>query len=107
VHARSAAALKPGGRIVYILADRFAPTTRMDIQVLNGPIVATRERLGRIAAWASAGELKPHVDRVFAFEEAPAMYATSQRGHGRGKKVLAVWSESPRVAPVAFPVERV
>jgi NADPH:quinone reductase-like Zn-dependent oxidoreductase len=90
VHERSAAALKPGGRLVYILAEPFQRSARTDIQVLNGPIAATRERLGRIAGWADAGVLKPHVDQVFAFEDAPAMYAASQRGHGRGKKVLAL-----------------
>ena len=90
VHARSAAALKAGGRIVYIIADPVPPAERTDIRVLNGPIVATRERLGRIAEWANAGVLKPHVERVYPFEEAPTMYAASQRGHGRGKKVLAV-----------------
>jgi len=90
VHARSAAALKPGGRLVYILADRFQRTERTDIQVLSGPIVATRERLRRIAEWANAGVLRPHVEQVYAFEDAPAMYAASQRGHGRGKKVLAL-----------------
>jgi NADPH:quinone reductase-like Zn-dependent oxidoreductase len=88
VHARSAAALKPGGRLVYIIAEPFQRSARTDIQVLNGPIVATRERLGQIAEWATAGVLKPHVERVFAFEDAPAMYAASQGGHGRGKKVL-------------------
>jgi NADPH:quinone reductase-like Zn-dependent oxidoreductase len=90
VHARSAAALKAGGRIVYIIADPVPPAERTDIRVLNGPILATRERLGRIAEWANAGVLKPHVERVYPFEEAPTMYAASQRGHGRGKKVLAV-----------------
>lgn len=90
VHARSVAALKPGGRLVYILADPVQRTARTDIQVLNGPIVASRERLRRIAEWASIGVLKPHVERVFAFEDAPAMYAASQRGHGRGKKVLTL-----------------
>ena len=90
VHARSAAALKPGGRLVYIIGARIEPTGRTDIRVLNGPIAATRERLGRIAEWAAAGVLKSHVDQVFAFEDAPTMYAASQRGHGRGKKVLAV-----------------
>ena len=90
VHARSAAALRPGGRLVYIHGDAVQPVTRADIEVLNAPIVATRERLSRIAAWASASVLTPHVERVYAFEDAPAMYAASQRGHGRGKKVLAV-----------------
>ncbi len=90
VHARSAAALKPGGRLVYILADRVQRTARTDIQVLNGPIAATRERLGRIVEWASAGVLKPRVEQLYAFENAPAMYAASQRGHGRGKKVLTL-----------------
>jgi NADPH:quinone reductase-like Zn-dependent oxidoreductase len=90
VHARSAAALKSGGRLVYILADPVQRTERTDVQVLNGPIVATRERLNRIAEWASTGVLKPHVEHVFAFADAPAMYAASQRGHGRGKKVLAL-----------------
>lgn len=91
-HERSAAALKAGGRLVYIMAEPFQRSARADIQVLNGPIAATRERLGRIAEWAEAGILKPHVERVFAFEDALAMYAASQRGHGRGKKVLAVAS---------------
>jgi NADPH:quinone reductase-like Zn-dependent oxidoreductase len=90
VHSRSAQVLKPGGRLVWIIAAPVAPVVRADIRVLNGPIVATRERLGRIAEWADAGVLKPHVDRVFAFEDAPAMYAASQRAHGRGKKVLVV-----------------
>ena len=90
VHTRSAAALKPGGRLVYIIADPVQRTARTDVQVLNGPIAATRERLSRIAEWASAGVLKPHVERVYPFEEAPTMYAASQRGHGRGKKVLTV-----------------
>jgi NADPH:quinone reductase-like Zn-dependent oxidoreductase len=90
VHTRSAEVLKPGGRLVWIIAAPVAPIARADIQVLNGPIVATRERLGRIAEWADAGVLEPHVDRVYAFEDAPAMYAASQRGHGRGKKVLVV-----------------
>jgi NADPH:quinone reductase-like Zn-dependent oxidoreductase len=90
VHARSAAALKPGGRLVYIIGARIEPVARTDVRVLNGPIAATRERLGRIAEWANAGVLKPHVERIYAFEDAPAMYAASQVGHGRGKKVLAV-----------------
>jgi NADPH:quinone reductase-like Zn-dependent oxidoreductase len=90
VHDRSVAALKPGGRLVYLIADPIQPTARTDVQVLNGLIAATRERLGRIAEWASAGVLRPHVERVYAFEDAPAMYAASQGGHGRGKKVLAV-----------------
>ena len=90
VHTRTVVALKPGGRLVYIIADPVQRTARTDVQVLNGPIAATRERLRRIAEWACAGVLKPHVERVYAFEEAQAMYAASQRGHGRGKKVLAV-----------------
>lgn len=90
VHARSAAALKPGGRLVYIIAAPLPPLARTDIKVLNGPIAGTRDRLGRIAEWAAAGVLKPHVERIFAFEDAPAMYAASQSGHGRGKKVLGV-----------------
>lgn len=88
VHARSAAALAPGGRLVYLIAGPLPPVTRSDIEVLNGPIVATRERLGRIAGWAAAGVLKPHVERIYAFEDAPAMYAASERRHGRGKLVL-------------------
>jgi NADPH:quinone reductase-like Zn-dependent oxidoreductase len=90
VHARSAAALKPGGRLVYIIGAPVEPVARSDIRVLNGPIVATRERLACIAEWADAGILKPHVDQVFAFADAPAMYAASGRRHGRGKRVLVV-----------------
>jgi NADPH:quinone reductase-like Zn-dependent oxidoreductase len=90
VHARSAAALKPGGRLVYIIGAPIEPTARTDIRVLNGPIAATPERLRRIAEWADAGLLRPHVERVYPFEDAPAMYAASQQRHGRGKRVLAV-----------------
>ncbi len=89
VHARSAAALKPGGRLVRLIAAPVAPVARADIRVLNGPIAATPERLGRIAEWADAGVLRPHVERVYAFEDAPAMYAASERRHGRGKSVMA------------------
>jgi NADPH:quinone reductase-like Zn-dependent oxidoreductase len=92
VHGRSAAVLKPGGRLVYIIAAPLPPAARADIKVLNGPIAPTPERLGRVAEWANAGVLEPHVESVYAFEDAPAMYAASQRGHGRGKKVLAVAS---------------
>ncbi|MGE5792379.1 MAG: NADP-dependent oxidoreductase, partial [Bacteroidota bacterium] len=90
VHERSAAAMRPGGRLVYIHGDPIQRVVRTEIQVLNAPIVATRERLSRIAEWAAAGALKPHLERIYAFEDAPAMYAASQRGHGRGKKVLAL-----------------
>jgi NADPH:quinone reductase-like Zn-dependent oxidoreductase len=89
-HGRSAAALRPGGRLVYIIAAPVAPIARTDIELLNGPIAATRARLGRIVEWVEAGVLRPHVERVFAFEDAPAMYVASQQGHGRGKKVLGL-----------------
>ena len=89
-HARSARLLKPGGKLVYINADPIGPTGRADIDVLYTPIMGNAERFGKIMEWATAGVLKPHISQVFAFAEAKAMYAASQSGHARGKRVLRV-----------------
>ena len=89
-HLRSARVLKPGGKLVYINADPIQPTGRDDIEVLHTPIMGNAERFGKILEWAASGVLKPHIDQVFDFADAKAMYAASERGHGRGKKVLRV-----------------
>ncbi len=89
-HVQSAALLKPGGKLVYINADPLRPTGRDDIEVLHTPIMGTAQRFAKIIEWATTGVLKPHIDKVFAFTDAKAMYAASERGHGRGKKVLQV-----------------
>ncbi len=89
-HVKSAALLKRGGKLVYINADPLRPTGRDDIEVLHTPIMGNTERFAKIIEWATTGVLKPHIDRVFAFTDAKAMYAASESGHGRGKRVLQV-----------------
>ncbi|MFM9883600.1 MAG: NADP-dependent oxidoreductase [Burkholderiales bacterium] len=89
-HVRSAPLLKPGGKLVYINADPIRSSGRDDIEVLHTPIMGNPERFGKILAWAASGVLKPHIDQVFDFANAKGMYAASEQGHGRGKKVLRV-----------------
>jgi NADPH:quinone reductase-like Zn-dependent oxidoreductase len=88
-HARSESLLKPGGKLVYVRGDPIRALRRPDVEVLRAEVAATRARLGRILGSAITGALKPHIERIYCFGDAPAMYAASQRGHTRGKLVLA------------------
>lgn len=86
-HARSVAALAPGGKV---LALQAAPIPggidrRLAVMVQIQP---SRERLERIFAWATAGVLRPQVTQVFPLEQAAQAYAASESGHARGKIVL-------------------
>ncbi|HZR83221.1 MAG TPA: medium chain dehydrogenase/reductase family protein [Candidatus Binatia bacterium] len=45
--------------------------------------------LARILAWWGEGKVRPHVDRVFAFDDAPAAHAYIQERRNVGKVLLA------------------
>ncbi|MEO7404617.1 MAG: NADP-dependent oxidoreductase [Burkholderiales bacterium] len=88
VHQRSALALKPGGRLVYLAAVPVQPVARTDIKVEQARIVASPARLGALLQWAAERRIKPQVGKQFPLAQAPAAYQLSQAGHARGKIVL-------------------
>lgn len=90
VHQRSAQVLKPGGALAFINAAPIQPVARNDIRVLPSLIQPTRQRLATLLDWAAAGHIKPHIHRVFEFEDAQAAYALSQAGGVRGKIALSI-----------------
>lgn len=45
-------------------------------------------QLAGVAAWVDAGAIRPVVDSVFPYEQAPAAFAKLMQGHARGKIVL-------------------
>jgi NADPH:quinone reductase-like Zn-dependent oxidoreductase len=81
---RSFACLKPGGKLVTIVA-------------LNHPDKGTRilvkpngERLAEIAALIDQGKVKPLIDRIMMLKEVQEAHELSEAGHARGKIVLRV-----------------
>jgi alcohol dehydrogenase len=54
------------------------------------------EQLAQIAALVDAGTLKPVIDSVFSFEEAPAAMARVKTGRVRGKVVIEIEASGAR-----------
>jgi NADPH:quinone reductase-like Zn-dependent oxidoreductase len=50
---------------------------------------ATAENLALLAELIEAGKVRPHIDRRYPFVEIPAAMAYVERGHARGKVVVA------------------
>jgi NADPH:quinone reductase-like Zn-dependent oxidoreductase len=90
-HVRSLQALKPGGVLVALAAAPIPPhAPRADVRVERPQILATRERLERMFAWAASGKLRPQVTGRYALEEAKRAYALVEGAHSRGKIVLDI-----------------
>jgi NADPH:quinone reductase-like Zn-dependent oxidoreductase len=88
--------LKPGGRLVIVLAS-FAqtlgigrPPKSSGKEVITGYVPARSEDLRYIAGLASSGELKPVIDRIYRLEEAADAHAYVDTGRKRGSVVLVV-----------------
>ncbi len=89
IHSRSQAVLRPGGRLVYIIAaplPQAAP--RADITVARADVRARRNVLERIAALVDEGKLKPQIAAVLPLAEAAEAYAMCRQGNFRGKILL-------------------
>lgn len=84
VHARSAAALRPNGALVYLNAAPLAAVARRDVRLLPTEVRATRARLERLLALG----LRVPVESRFSLAEGAAAYELSRTGHARGKIVL-------------------
>jgi NADPH:quinone reductase-like Zn-dependent oxidoreductase len=94
--ARCAQSLKPGGRLVVVLAS-FAqtigigrPPKASGKEVIAGYVPARPEDLRYIAKLASSGELKPVIDRIYRLEDAAEAHAYVDTGRKRGSVVLTV-----------------
>jgi NADPH:quinone reductase-like Zn-dependent oxidoreductase len=83
---RSWQVLRPGGRLVSIVAPPDATKEGGRFFVVE-PDRTGLEELSRLVA---DGELTPPVDRVFPLAETAQAYAALERGHRRGKIVLHV-----------------
>jgi NADPH:quinone reductase-like Zn-dependent oxidoreductase len=80
--ARSAAILRPGGRLVSI-AEEPAEGTYFVVE-------SNREQLVELAGLVDSGELHPAVDSVFPLAEAAAAFARSMTAGKKGKVVLSL-----------------
>jgi NADPH:quinone reductase-like Zn-dependent oxidoreductase len=95
-YARCARSLRPGGRLVIVLAS-FAqtlgigrPPKASGKEVITGYVPARPEDLEYIARLASIGELKPVIDRTYRLEDAAEAHAYVDTGRKRGSVVLTV-----------------
>jgi NADPH:quinone reductase-like Zn-dependent oxidoreductase len=99
-YARSAAALKPGGRLVIVLGTLatvlgFGRAPRGSGKEVIARVAPERpEDLRAIAEMAARGALKPVIDRVYALEDAAEAHAYVDTGRKRGSVVLTVGGPS-------------
>jgi NADPH:quinone reductase-like Zn-dependent oxidoreductase len=93
--AQSLRAVRPGGSITFIgsLAEPSAvvltPIFMKNIR-LQGIMVGSREMYVRMNAALAGMRLEPVIDRVFAFEDAPAAFEYQASGAHVGKVVIAL-----------------
>ncbi|AOK18759.1 NADPH:quinone oxidoreductase [Burkholderia cepacia] len=94
---RSVAATKMGGTVSVIggLSSFGGPELGLlsligGIRRLQGIMVGSRAMLDAVAGLVDARKIKPVVDRVFGFDEAPQAYAYLQSGQHFGKVVIRV-----------------
>jgi NADPH:quinone reductase-like Zn-dependent oxidoreductase len=88
---RSAAVVRPGGRLVSVAAEppaQFAAARR--IEAVYFVVEPNREQLVEIARLADEGDLRATVDQTFPLAAARAAFERCQQRHGPGKIVLLV-----------------
>lgn len=94
--ARSLRALKPAGQVHLIggVSGFSGEVPLLDIigkmAVVRGIYVGSREMFEEMNRFVAQHRIKPVVDKVFDFAEAPAAYEYQQRGAHFGKVVIAV-----------------
>jgi len=100
--ARCEHALKPGGRLLLVLAS-FAqslglerPSKASGKKVIAGVAAARVEDLRSLSKLAEAGAFKPVIDRSYPLEHAAEAHAYVDKGRKRGSVVLTI---GPAVAP--------
>ena len=89
-------ALKPGGRLLAVLAGLgtmiMAPWQSLTSgrKVCAGPVSESPEGMAYLAELAAEGRLRPVIDSVFTLEEVVAAHTRVDSGHKRGNVVLAL-----------------
>jgi NADPH:quinone reductase-like Zn-dependent oxidoreductase len=85
---RAAAALRPGGRIVSVVADPAECARAAGGEGMYFIVEPDRETLVRLANLVQNGELAPRVGATSSLEDAPAAIAAKQRHELAGKLVV-------------------
>lgn len=90
VHNRSYGVLRPGGVLVWLIAERFDDRSAgLDIEVRQAEILDNREILGAVVGLADAGRFRPLVSRVLPLDEAAEAHRILEAGeNSRGRLVL-------------------
>jgi NADPH:quinone reductase-like Zn-dependent oxidoreductase len=99
--ARCENALKPGGRLLFVLGS-FAqalglerPSKQSGKKVIAGVAAARAEDLRYLAELAKAGAFKPVIDRSYPLANAAEAHAYVDTGRKRGNVILTVESTGP------------
>ena len=90
VHTRSYGVLRPGGMLVWLIADKFEDRSAgLDIEVRQAAIVDNPGILKAVVDLASAGRLRPLVSRVLPLDRAAEAHRILEAGeNSRGRLVL-------------------
>lgn len=90
VHTRSYSVLRPGGMLVWLIAEAFdGENVRPDIEVRQAKIVDNHRILNTVVELTNAGHLKPLVSRVLPLNEAAEAHRILEAGeNSRGRLVL-------------------
>ncbi len=90
VHNRSYGVLRPGGMLVWLIAEPFEDRSAgLDIEVRQAMILDNREILSAVVGLAEAGHLRPLVSRVLPLDRAAEAHRILEAGENtRGRLVL-------------------
>ena len=92
VHNRSYGMLRPGGMLVWLIAEPFEDRSAgLDIEVRQAMILDNREILGAVVGLADAGHIRPLVSRVLPLDRAADAHRILEAGENtRGRLVLDI-----------------
>ena len=90
VHTRSYEVLRPGGKLVWLIAESFEDRSAgLDIEVRQAIVLDNREILSAVVGLADAGHFRPLVSRVLPLNEAAEAHRILEAGeNSRGRLVL-------------------
>lgn len=92
VHDRSCRALRPGGVLVFLIAEPFEDrSAAYGVELRQAMIYDDRSVLERVVALAADGAITPQVSRVMALSEAADAHRLTESGRNtRGRIVLSI-----------------